>query len=394
MRPLGIFNKTRIIVNRCVLLRLARLLLVSVVLLACQRPDVVQIGLIVSFEARRAASIAIDELNREAPRRAPRIGLVSPPYSPPSSAAPAITIASELAADDRVIAVVGHSNSSATLAAAPLYNRARLVHIAPTSTNRALRDAGDYTFTLVPNDEVQARFVADVVLSSDPHRLGIVFVNDDYGRGLLTLIRRNLPAGVTTLEIPYRELPDFQGENGTIDRAAAVNADPFQATIDRLRSFMPDQLLWIGRPAPLGDFLDSIPAELRRVPIMGTDALDSPLLYLNDGSRFKGVRFVRYIDPGSLNPRVVAIRDAVHRSGSDFSSEALLTYDAVRLIGQAVHDGAHTRRRVRDYIARVGSDLPPYEGASGSIVFDEAGEVTRHYELVEVTSVGVAPVNR
>ena len=374
--------------------RIARLWLVSALLLACQRRDEVRIGIVVSYEARRAASIAVDELNREAPRGAPRIVLVTPPYTPPSSAAPAITTASEMVADERVVAVVGHSNSSATLAAAPLYNRARLMHIAPTSTNRALRDAGDYTFTLVPNDELQARFVADVVRAGGPRRLGIVFVNDDYGRGLLTLVRRSLPAGTVTLELPYRELPDFQEDNGTIDRAAAVRTDPFGATIDRLRTFEPDHVLWLGRPAPLGDFLDSIPDELRRVPITGTDALDAPLLYVNAGSRFTGVRFVRYSDPNSMNPRAVAIREAVHRSGSDFSSEAMLTYDAVRLIGRAVHEGAQTRTRVRDYVAGVGTALPAFEGASGPIVFDEAGEVTRGFELVQVTNSGVVPVNR
>ena len=389
----GIFEGVPPDKNRCILLGIARLLLVSALLMGCRGRSEVHIGLVVSYEARRAATIAVDELNRDAPPGAPRIVLSVPPYTPPSSAAPAITIASGLAADDRVIAVVGHSNSSASLAAAPLYNRARLMHIAPTSTNRALRDAGDFTFTLVPNDELQARFIAGAVLASRPRRLGIVFVNDDYGRGLLNLIRPHLPADIATLELPYRELPDSQEVNGTIDRAAAVKSNPFAATIDRLCSFGPDHLLWVGRPAPLGDFLDSIPADLRRVPITGTDALDAPLLYVNAGGRFTGVRFVRFVDPNSPRPRTVAIREAVRRSGSDFSSEAMLTYDAVRLIGHAIHHGANTRTGVRNYVARIGSTLPAYEGASGTIAFDEAGEVTRPYHLVAVTDSGVVVVN-
>lgn len=76
------------------MLRFARLLLVCVVLSACNGPAEVRIGLVVSYEAQRAATIAIEELNREAPPGAPRIKLVAAPYAPPSSAAPAITVAS------------------------------------------------------------------------------------------------------------------------------------------------------------------------------------------------------------------------------------------------------------------------------------------------------------
>lgn len=377
------------------MLRVARLLLVSGLLLACERQSELRIGIVVSYDASLAAMIAAEEANRMAPAGAPRIDVIIPPYTPPNTAAPAITIASELVDNASVVAVVGHSNSSASLAASPIYNRSGLLQIAPTSTAPALRAAGEYTFTLLPNDENQARFLVKTVLASAPRRLGIVYVNDDYGRGLLAFVRRSLPSGITTLELPYRELPDVIHAGGEIDRAAAVNADPFRSAIDRLRTFGPDHILWLGRPAPLGDYLDAVPASLRGLPITGSDALDSPLLYDNAYGRFNGIRFVRFLDPASADPQVTALRDAFfHRSGNRISSEAILTYDAVRLIASAVHQGAHDRKSIRNHVARIGSAGPAFNGASGRLAFDSAGEVAREYMLAEVAPDGVHAVSR
>jgi ABC-type branched-subunit amino acid transport system substrate-binding protein len=51
------------------------------------------------------------------------------------------------------------------------------------------------------------------------------------------------------------------------------------------------------------------------------------------------------------------------------------TYDIMHLLARAFADGAVTRAGVREYLAGVGSRYPAYEGVTGSIAFDEAGDV-------------------
>ena len=52
------------------------------------------------------------------------------------------TVASKFAADKSIVAVIGHLCSSATLAAMPIYVRAGLPTISPTSTNPTIGDVG------------------------------------------------------------------------------------------------------------------------------------------------------------------------------------------------------------------------------------------------------------
>ena len=47
---------------------------------------------------------------------------------------------------------------------------------------------------------------------------------------------------------------------------------------------------------------------------------------------------------------------------------------------------------MRRYLAAVGSTEPPYQGLSGPIAFDSAGDVRRHHQWAEVRPEGVRAV--
>jgi len=55
-----------------------------------------------------------------------------------------------------------------------------------------------------------------------------------------------------------------------------------------------------------------------------------------------------------------------------------MTYDAIKLVAQAIGEVGTDRRAIRDYLARVGVDgsgVAAYEGVSGRIAFDSKGDV-------------------
>ena len=70
----------------------------------------------------------------------------------------AANVANKLAADESVVGVIGHINSSCTLAGAPIYNKAGLVQITTCSSSPKISDAGDYTFRVWNSDKYTARF--------------------------------------------------------------------------------------------------------------------------------------------------------------------------------------------------------------------------------------------
>jgi branched-chain amino acid transport system substrate-binding protein len=155
-----------------------------------------------------AAEMAVEEINKAGGVGGRNLQLVIEDDN--GDAGTAIEVAARLRANPAVLAVIGHVNSGATLAAAPIYNESGgggearagadsskavradihgtdpLVEISPASSQAEITTAGDYTFRTVPSDldhgPVLARQAAEKL---GRQRAAILFSNDDYGRGVM-----------------------------------------------------------------------------------------------------------------------------------------------------------------------------------------------------------------
>jgi branched-chain amino acid transport system substrate-binding protein len=74
-------------------------------------------------------------------------------------------IANLLVTDKKVLAVIGHNGSDASIAAAPIYQKGGMVMITPTSSAESLSTAGDYIFRTSPNTRDLAEPLADYVVN-------------------------------------------------------------------------------------------------------------------------------------------------------------------------------------------------------------------------------------
>ena len=70
-------------------------------------------------------------------------------------------IAKKFVRDRKILAVVGHNDSNASMAAAPIYQRSGLVMITPTSSAEVLPTIGDYIFRTTPSTRNLANTLAD-----------------------------------------------------------------------------------------------------------------------------------------------------------------------------------------------------------------------------------------
>lgn len=78
-------------------------------------------------------------------------------------------IATKFIDDPEILAVIGHNSSDASIAAAPLYQKARLVMISPTSVARELSGLGNYIFRTTPS----TRVIADTLVNYGVESAGI-----------------------------------------------------------------------------------------------------------------------------------------------------------------------------------------------------------------------------
>ncbi len=125
---------------------------------------------------------------------------------------------------DGIQVIVGPLSTSETAAVMPLANRYHVVVISPSSTGEAAAKPNDYVFRVAPPDSKQGPALATIIYKLGYRKLVIIARNDDYGRGLATLVAdtfKKLGGQVKTI-LYQPDKPDLSAE--VTQLAAAVQS--------------------------------------------------------------------------------------------------------------------------------------------------------------------------
>jgi branched-chain amino acid transport system substrate-binding protein len=349
--------------------------------LGCRQSDnTIVIGIAGPFHEPRgksmllAARLAVREINDS--RLLGGRTLVLDSLDDSASTTRAIFVAQQFRDDPRVRAVVGHLTSGTTLKAADIYNAGTpVVELSPSASSIDLSGKGRYTFRVCATDNVHGSALARFAQQSLGARFAaVIYLNDDYGRGILGTFRDE-----------YAKL------GGTV-----VSADPVMPStladlgpyLERIQRDGRAQVLMIaGDRATAVAVLHQARAKGITLPLMGGDALTG---IEAEGAIAEGVHITsNYLPdkPGDLNARF--LRSYAAMSGGDLPDHrGAGAYDAVHLIAEAIRDGGTSRAGIRDALAKVGQGRPPYEGVTGRVVFDANGDVPDKSVLVGVVRGG------
>jgi len=358
--------------------RLLWLLAGLVVSSGCGSPNPIRLGIVLDGDGERGATLAANDVNAAGGIRGRPLQLRILRGLSSTSAKVALMAAESLSIDPNILAVVGHTNSSASLAAAQVYNEHHLVQIAPTTTAPLFSEAGPYSYRLVASDTHQGEYLAGIVLADASHsRAALAYVNDDYGRALHGTFVRSLSArGVTPVyEAPYSEGVGF------------TDIDDVAHAIARSR---PEILVWLGRAPELRRLLPSLRARLPNLRVLASDGFSGPGVRFDTTGAIVGVRYVRFLDIGNPTPAERALRQRFDSiwAGQEFTDQYLMAYQAVRLLAEAIRVGGDDREAIRRYLSQMGTARPPFPGISGPIAFDALGDPSPSYHLAEVTASG------
>jgi branched-chain amino acid transport system substrate-binding protein len=290
-------------------------------------------------------------------------------FSPDSRAAPAIAVAQEIVARPGMVAVIGHANSGASLATAPIYNQSEIVQLTPNATATAYSLAGPFSFRLAPPDAQQARFLADVLVARfSGQSAALLYENDEYGRELRRELVKAVPEGTIRW---VADTPHLQGQD-------SVLADQLAHAVVLAR---PDVIVWLGRELTARAWFPRLRAGLGPVPIVGSDALSPIVMHRSPDVSIENTWWVDLVDPDAT-PALQSFAAAFRaRFGHDPIGSQVLTYDAVLLIAAAVRDGARTGDDVRTWLVSLGRTRPRFQGLSGEIAFDANGDVARRHVM-------------
>lgn len=100
---------------------------------------------------------------------------------------PGVSAAQKLVNANRVVGLVGAMSSGVTIPIALSVSKSNKVpQISNASTSPKITDLDDddYLFRTIPSDAFQGVALAEVVSDADVQKVGIIYVNNDYGEGL------------------------------------------------------------------------------------------------------------------------------------------------------------------------------------------------------------------
>ena len=274
-------------------------------------------------------------------------------------------VAERIASNRQILAVVGHFNSSCSLAGKPIYKRAGIVELSPGSTNVRVCEGSDWTFRNLYRDDFQGAFVAKYIKNvlGETQKIAIFFDNDDYGRGLkdgFTDVAEQLGLEIVATEAYDRDNTDFK------------------AQLTSIKAKQPHLIFLSGLYSQAGLIASQAREAGITAQLFGADGVDSPdfLKIAGDAAEGAYVSTPFVFELGGPDAQRMAIAfEEMHGVAPD--TWAALTYDAVGMIVEAIEKGGENRKAIRDHLASINSPEKGYTGITGLTYFDENGDCTK-----------------
>jgi len=343
--------------------------LLSALSLGAKKTGVIKIGCVgpitgdqasLGLDQLHALQIAVDEANAQGeiiPGYRLEIVSLDDQHNPSQ----AVAMAKRLASEPDVVAVVGHVNSSCSLAAAPIYQNARLTQISPSSSNPEISRKGyDTFFRTCATDDIQAPQAAYFAFTQLKARK--VFIIDDkttYGKGIADEFEKEiLRLGATVL-----------GHEGIMQ-----GDKDFTPLLTKIKGLTPD-LVFFGGMDPEGALLVRQAKALGlSAQWMGGDGIYVPAFIDLAKEDAEGV-YCTFIgaDVSTMASAKHYIETYNSRFGQERGPYSAYAYDASNIIIDAIRKTGKIDRQAILAQVKATKDFP---GVVGVTNFDAKGDST------------------
>jgi branched-chain amino acid transport system substrate-binding protein len=274
----------------------------------------------------------------------------------------AVAVAQKFAADPRVLVEIGDFSSAASMAASPVYQRAKLVQLGFTNSHPDFTKGGDYMWSNAPNQADDAPMLADYAVTAlGFKRLAVLHLNSDWGRTSKDLFAKAAAALGASVVAAEGYLPSEQD---------------FRSTLVRVRDAQPDALILISYYPDGAQIMRQVRATGITLPVVATSSVYSPKLLELGGAAVEGLFTMTNFFPGNSKPLVrdfVARYKAVY--GDEPGSYPARGFDAMLLVATVMRQFGTSRQGVHDGLAQV-RDVPSV--VYGTMQFDVETRRVKH----------------
>jgi branched-chain amino acid transport system substrate-binding protein len=324
------------------------------------RPARVIVGVGMAPYSQSGVKLATDEINAAGGIGGVRVELAGTDWVPRFSPPEVLRLATRFNSLPDLVAVIGHDDSAATLSAAASYNRDGIPQIVTIATNPAITNIGVWTYRLCLSDKAQGpALAAYAVRGWNKRRIAMIYVNDDYGRGLARPFEERVRAlgAEVVASVVHRNILEADDE-------ATV-----QAGIAEIRASKADMVALFDRVDPALWILKAFRRAGLSVDVLGGDNLAQARFPRAPDGLTEGVRVSQFLDLDPAGPLVAKFIAGIRAAtGSDPDYAQAYAYDAMHLVGDAVRGGGYSRAGVKSYLDRVIASRQPIHGVTGTYV--------------------------
>ena len=325
---------------------------------------------------KNAAEMAVDEINKKGGIHGKNIQLFW--EDDESTPVKGVNAAQKLVTKDQVLSVVGHYNSSCTLASMAVTQKNKVPHMCPVSVAAAITGQGyKYIFRNCATNPMQVNQLADYVFKymkkSADNKVGFFCEQTDYGKGIMEIFRDRVKA-----EPGWKVVANEIYKPGDTDMIAQLT---------KIKATNPDFLLLGGNMTEVAQIVrqgKEIALKTQYLALGGCS--NDKFAELAGKNNIEGMTNTSYFETTSKNPLA---REFVSNFSTRYKADpdmfAAAVYEAFYILEYAINKTgvnyksiSKWRKALRDTIANIDA-LP---GVQGPTTYGPDGQADKKVYIV------------
>lgn len=310
------------------------------------------------LQMKNASQIAVNEINASGGVDGKKLVFeVADDVGTPNQA---VMIAQKYSLNKDLLFVLGHNNSSCSIASLPIWEKAGLPVISPSNTAADITRLGHKNyFRIVANDDIMTKKLAELSIKQlGMKRPALIWENSDYGKGMRDIALKAIPElGVTVIA------------NDSF--ISGVDRD-YSAIITKYKGLNVDGVLILGDYTAGGLFAKQARNLGLNAILSGSSSCSHAKLIEIGGKATENFYVTAPFDPFDTRPKQAAFIDNFLKFTKERPGEwGAHAYDIVYLVKKAYENGGKDRAS----LIRALHDLNEFNGVTGDFSFDEFGDV-------------------
>ena len=316
---------------------------------------------------RYAAEMAVKRVNSEGGLLGRQVeAVITDSKGDPKESA---LIAQKLVEDNTIVAQVGDFTSTCCMAAAPIYERAGMVQISPTSSHPDFAPSGKFMFGVIGTQAAEGPFNAEFTGKEylGAKSVGVIYINNDWGQVTMqefTKACERIGLPVTGIELFMEAERDYN------------------AVLNKLRQTNPDSIFIVAHYNEAAAICRQIGRMNWNIKKFAPSSIFSANMIELAGAAGEGIATNTIFALEDPNPKVQSfIKDFRAVANRDPNMHAACAYDSFLMVCEAIKTAKSVdRKAIRDALAAT----KDFDGVTGKLTFTEVGDINRKYMIMTI----------